>query len=60
MAIRSIRRDAMDQLKKMKKDSKITEDEQKTAEADLQKVHDAAIKDADKMCADKEKEIMSV
>lgn len=60
VAIRSIRRDAMDQLKKMKKDSKITEDEQKTAEADLQKVHDAAIKDADKMCADKEKEIMSV
>lgn len=60
VAIRSIRRDAMDHLKKMKKDAAITEDEQKTAETELQKVHDAAIKDTDKMCADKEKEIMSV
>ena len=60
VAIRSIRRDANDQIKKLKKDSKITEDDVKTAENELQKVTDAAIKDADKMAAEKEKEIMSV
>ena len=60
VAIRSIRRDANEQLKKMKKDSEITEDDLKDAEEDLQKVTDAAIKDADKVGADKEKEIMSI
>lgn len=60
VAIRSIRRDAMEQLKKMKKDSVITEDEQRKAEDELQKATDAAIKDVDKICTDKEKEIMEV
>ena len=60
VAIRAIRRDAMEAIKKMKKDSVITEDDQKTAENDLQKVTDAHIKDIDKIGADKEKEIMSV
>lgn len=60
VAIRAIRRDANDQIKKLKKDSKITEDEAKTAENDLQKATDAAIKEADKLLADKEKEIMAV
>lgn len=60
VAIRAIRRDAVDSIKKLKKDAKITEDEQKTAENELQKVTDAAVKEADKMGADKEKEIMSV
>ena len=60
VAVRSIRRDAMETLKKMKKDSVITEDDLKVAEGDLQKVTDAHIKDLDKMGADKEKEIMSV
>ena len=60
VAIRSIRRDAMDQLKKMKKDSKITEDDVKSAETELQKVTDNAIKEADKLQQEKEKEIMSV
>ena len=60
VAIRSIRRDAMDQFKKMKKDSLITEDDQKSAETELQKVTDNFIKDLDKIAAEKEKEIMSV
>lgn len=60
VALRSIRRDAMEQFKKMKKDSLISEDEQRKAEDELQKVTDAAVKDIDKMAADKEKEILSV
>lgn len=60
VAIRAIRRDAMEAIKKMKKDSVITEDEQKVAENDLQKVTDAHIKDLDRIGSDKEKEIMSV
>lgn len=60
VAVRAIRRDAMEQLKKMKKDSVITEDEQRKAEEELQKTTDAAIKDVDKICAEKEKEIMEV
>ena len=60
VAIRSIRRDAMESIKKMKKDSVITEDDQKTAENELQKVTDAHIKEIDRIGADKEKEIMSV
>jgi len=60
VAIRAIRRDANDQIKKLKKDSKITEDDAKLAENELQKATDAAIKDADKLSQQKEKEIMSV
>jgi ribosome recycling factor len=60
VAIRAIRRDAMEHLKKLKKDSEITEDEQKLGETELQKTTDSHIKDLDKIAADKEKEIMSV
>ena len=60
VAIRSIRRDAMDQIKKMQKNSQITDDDLKDAETELQKATDNAVKDADRICADKEKEIMSV
>ncbi|MBR2572654.1 MAG: ribosome recycling factor [Clostridia bacterium] len=60
VAIRSIRRDAMETLKKMKKASEITEDDQKVAETDLQKVTDNHIKEMDKVGEDNEKEIMSV
>lgn len=60
VALRAIRRDAMEQLKKLKKDSTITEDDQKRAEEELQKITDAASKDCDKLGADKEKEVMSV
>ncbi len=60
VAVRNIRRDAMEGIKKLKKDSAITEDDQKIAEKDLQKVTDSHIEELDKIGADKEKEIMSV
>ena len=60
VAVRSIRRDAMEQIKKMKKNSEITEDDQRDAEEDLQKITDKAIKDVDGIYAAKEKEIMEV
>lgn len=60
VAIRNTRRDTMDQIKKMKKDSVITEDDLKQAETEMQKVTDAHIKTLDKVGADKEKEIMSI
>lgn len=59
VAMRNLRRDAMEQIKKLKKDSVITEDDQRKAEDELQKVTDAQIKDIDRIAAEKEKEIMS-
>ena len=60
VAVRAARRDTMEQIKKLKKDSEITEDDQRKAEDSLQKVTDGFIKDIDKIAADKEKEIMEV
>ena len=60
VAIRNTRRDAMEQFKKLKKDSAITEDDQRKAEDELQKATDAMIKEVDKIAAEKEKEIMAV
>ena len=60
VAVRSIRRDAMEHFKKLKKDSSITEYDQRKAEEELQKVTDAAIKDIDELAKEKEKEIMAV
>ena len=60
VAIRSIRRDAIDNFKKMKKNSEITEDEQKDLENDVQKLTDKFCKNIDGMVSDKEKEIMSL
>ena len=60
VAVRSIRRDAIEQVKKLKKDSLITEDDQRKAEEDAQKLTDKAIKDVDAVCAAKEKEIMEI
>ena len=60
MAIRSIRRDAIEQVKKLKKNSEITEDDQKDAEEEIQKLTDKAIKEVDAIYAKKEKEIMEV
>ncbi|MBQ8073126.1 MAG: ribosome recycling factor [Clostridia bacterium] len=60
VAVRAIRRDAMEQIKKMKKNSEITEDDQHEAEDDLQKITDKGIKDVDAIYAAKEKEIMAV
>jgi len=60
VAVRSIRRDAIEQVKKLKKDSLITEDDQRKAEDDAQKLTDKAIKEIDAVAAAKEKEIMEV
>ncbi len=60
VAVRSIRRDAIEQIKKMKKNSEITEDDQHEAEEEMQKITDKAIKDVDAIYAAKEKEIMEV
>ncbi|MEG0766734.1 MAG: ribosome recycling factor [Clostridia bacterium] len=60
VATRSIRRDAMEQIKKLQKDTKITEDDRKKAEDDLQKLTDNAARELDKIATDKEKEIMEV
>ena len=60
VAIRSIRRDAIEQIKKLKKDSAITEDDQRKGEEDAQKITDKAIKDVDAICTAKEKEIMEI
>lgn len=60
VAIRNIRRDAMDYIKKQKKASEITEDDQKKAEEDLQKLTDKYIKKIDDACAAKEKELMEI
>ena len=60
VAIRNIRRDAMDYFKKMEKKSEITEDELKIAEKDLQKLTDDSCKELDKLLENKEKELLSV
>lgn len=60
VAIRAIRRDVLEQLKKMQKRSDITEDDLREDETAVQKVHDKFIKMIEDMCRDKEKEIMSV
>ena len=60
VAVRNIRRDAMDYLKNAKKKSEITEDEQKKGEKDLQDLTDKYIKKVDEACAVKEKELMEL
>ena len=60
VAVRNVRRDANDSLKKLEKDKTITEDEQKMAEADVQKLTDKFVGEVDKKCAAKEKEIMDI
>ena len=58
VAIRAIRRDANESLKKQKKDSEITEDDQKLLEEEAQEITDKAIKEIDRIASEKEKEIM--
>ena len=59
VAVRNLRRDAIEEFKKMKKDG-LAEDAQKDAEAEAQKVHDTFMKKIDEMYAAKEKDIMTV
>ena len=60
VAVRNIRREAMDAIKKLEKDSAITEDDRKDLEKDLQKLTDDKIKEIDVLLAAKEKELMAV
>ena len=60
VAMRNIRRDGMDYVKKLKKNSEITEDDQKKAEKDLQDLLDKNIKKVDAALAAKEKELMAI
>ncbi|MES2937988.1 MAG: ribosome recycling factor [Pseudomonadota bacterium] len=60
IAIRSLRRDANEHVKKLVKDKTASEDEQKRAEADIQKVTDRHIADIDSLVHAKEQEIMAV
>ena len=60
VAIRNIRRDALDGIKKLKKDNVISEDEEKRFEAEIQKFTDEFIKKIDEALAQKEKDIMQV
>ena len=57
VAIRSIRRDAIDKYKTMKKNGELTEDDLKKAETDVQKLTDKFCKNADDAAAAKSKEI---
>jgi ribosome recycling factor len=60
VAIRNVRRDLIEHLKKAEKDEHLSEDERKRAEVDGQKLTDRFIKDVDNLLAMKEKEIMEV
>lgn len=60
VAIRSVRRDANDKIKNLKKENEITEDEAKTSEESIQKITDNHIKNIDEIIINKEKEVMSV
>ena len=60
VAIRAIRRDGIDEAKAKQKNSEITEDELKSAEAEIQKITDKNIEQVDKILSDKENEVMSI
>ena len=59
-AVRNIRRDGNDAIKKALKDKKITEDEEKRASGEIQKLTDDEIKKMEEMCKGKEKEVMEI
>ncbi|MGI6357519.1 MAG: ribosome recycling factor [Bacillota bacterium] len=60
VAIRNVRRDANDMLKELQKGHEISEDEQKRAQDEVQKLTDKYIKNVDEVCAAKEAEVMEV
>ena len=60
VAVRNIRRDAMDEIKKKTKKSEITEDDQKNLEKELQDLTDKRCKEIDELTAKKDKELMAV
>jgi ribosome recycling factor len=60
VAVRNIRRDAISHLKGLLKEGDVSEDEEKRAQDDVQKLTDKSIADIDKLVADKEKDLMAV
>ena len=60
VAVRHVRRDGLDLLKKLEKDHKISEDDHERQSGEVQKATDATITEVDKLLAGKEKEIMTV
>ena len=60
VAVRSVRRDCIDKLKKLKKDSEITEDDLHNGEEKMQKITDKFIKRIEEMVEEKEQEIMAI
>jgi ribosome recycling factor len=60
VAVRNVRRDAMQHVKELLKEKKITEDEERKAEDDIQKLTDKAVKDVDVVVKAKEDELMAI
>ena len=60
VAVRNIRRDAIAHLKALLKESEVSEDDEKRAQDEVQKMTDKSIADIDRLVAEKEKELMSV
>ena len=60
IAVRHVRRDGLDTLKKLLKDKAISEDDEKRHETEVQKATDNAVSEIDQVLAGKEKEIMQV
>jgi ribosome recycling factor len=60
VAIRNVRRDANDEIKKMEKAGEISEDDARRAQVEIQKLTDKTIKDVDQVVSAKEKEIMEI
>lgn len=60
IAIRNIRRDANSTLKELEKEKEISEDDERKAQDDVQKVTDAHVKKVDELAAEKEKELMEI
>ena len=60
VAVRHVRRDGLDLIKKLEKEHKMSQDDEKRHSAEVQKVTDAMITEIDQALAHKEKEIMTV
>ena len=60
MAIRNVRRDAMDDFKAQKKKSEMTEDDYKVAEKDIQNLTDKIVKEVEAECEKKEMELLEI
>ena len=60
VAIRNIRRDANASLKELEKEKEISEDEERRAQDEVQKLTDKHVKEVDQILAEKEKELMEI